>query len=164
MRKGLALPINTMVALAIAIVVLLAMVAFFMGIIGPAGRQQTEEQKYRNCCSGYVSSGCKDSGTDWTAVDLYPCGKDDEGNDVALGQLGAAIGVFTEDDIKSACGCVGSGGLVRTTTTGGGSGLFVWMEAAGGSCPAGRQEALDDSVCGSVPSSLEGKTIRCCKA
>lgn len=105
MKKGLALPINTMVALAIAVVVLLAMVAFFMGVISTPGRQQTSAATFRSCCEGYVLSGC--SGIPST----HACGTNDAGDAVNLAQLAAEAGIYGDDQIKSGCGCIETGGL-----------------------------------------------------
>lgn len=57
-RKAIALPINMLVILAIAIIVLLAVVAFFMGVFTGQTGQMTRQQKITECCQKYVNQGC----------------------------------------------------------------------------------------------------------
>ncbi len=59
MRKGLELPMNTLVVVAIAIVILLAVAAFFTGIFGPAGKKWEYKQKFDEACRVYVAQGCE---------------------------------------------------------------------------------------------------------
>jgi len=58
LRKGISIPINTLVMLAIAIIVLLATVAWFMGAFAPTATQQKLQTDFRNSCSYWVNSNC----------------------------------------------------------------------------------------------------------
>jgi len=59
LRKGISIPINTLVMLAIAIIVLLATVAWFMGAFAPTATQQKLQGDFRNSCSFWVNSNCE---------------------------------------------------------------------------------------------------------
>lgn len=105
--KGLALPIDTMVALAIAIVVLLALVAFFMGGVKSNTTANVSQQRFQSCCQGYVLGGCGG------VPETHDCGVNEKGEKVNLAQLASAIQIYGDGSIRSACQCVGS----LTTTT-----------------------------------------------
>ncbi len=85
-RKGVALPINMLVILAVAVIVLLAVVAFFMGGFetGPVDRQTMISQ----CCSSVVTfNQCAES--DWSnVIGLESCNEN---------------GATTEDDDADTC-------------------------------------------------------------
>lgn len=102
MSKGASLPIHTMVYLAIAIVVLLAMVAFFMRSTGPTAAEQAAGQDFRNCCIRYVFQGCLGSPSDFTCA----LGGDEK----SLSDWASAAGVNDDDSVRRACQCTGSGG------------------------------------------------------
>ncbi len=57
MKKG-DLPINTTVIIVLAIVVLLAVVAFFLGVIRPSGQAITAEAELQTQCNKFVAAGC----------------------------------------------------------------------------------------------------------
>ena len=95
MNKGMQLPINVMVGLAVAVVVMLALVAFFMGGIGPTARHQTTIQNFNNCCLNYVLTGCQVDGG--IAVNIQCRG----GN---IHSLAALAGIETKN-IPTVCGC-----------------------------------------------------------
>ncbi len=61
MRKGLELPMNTLVVVAIAIIILLAVAAFFTGIFGKSGKKWEYKQEFDDACRIYVANGCKGS-------------------------------------------------------------------------------------------------------
>ncbi len=58
MEKGVSIPINTLVMLAVAIIVLLAAVAWFMGAFGPTAQQQTLQQNFNSKCQSWALSNC----------------------------------------------------------------------------------------------------------
>jgi len=60
--KGIAIPINTLVILAIAVIVLLAAVAWFMGAFGPTATQQSLKQKFDSSCTTWVMTNCDKTG------------------------------------------------------------------------------------------------------
>lgn len=62
MKKGLSISTNVLVALAIALIVLLALVSMFMGIVPGAGESLGCEADFRIQCNRYISAGgCKES-------------------------------------------------------------------------------------------------------
>lgn len=101
------LPINTMVGLAVAIVVLLAIVAFFMSITGPTSENQVARQKFSNCCVTYVQLGCRD---DRLAEFRCTAGY--------LTDLAAAADI-QPGDVRYACGCIAKPGESVGGNTGG---------------------------------------------
>ena len=58
MKKGISIPISTLVILAIAIVVMLAIIAWFMGAFTPSGRQLSAQQKFNMACRTWSISNC----------------------------------------------------------------------------------------------------------
>ncbi len=56
--KGVSIPINTLVMLAVAIIVLLASVAWFMGAFGPAARESSLRQAFHNACDQWALTNC----------------------------------------------------------------------------------------------------------
>lgn len=71
--KGISLPINMLVVLAISIVVLLAVVAFFMGTFGGQASGIREKGKINACCQDYVAGGyCYKSTTPATSPTASP--------------------------------------------------------------------------------------------
>lgn len=52
------LPINTAIILVLAIVVLLALVAFFLGVINPSRDALTDQAIKESFCNKYLSSRC----------------------------------------------------------------------------------------------------------
>ena len=58
MKKGISIPITTLVTLAVAVIVLLAAVAWFMGAFGPTASQQTLRQNFDNACVGWARTNC----------------------------------------------------------------------------------------------------------
>ncbi|MBI5355819.1 MAG: DUF4006 family protein, partial [Candidatus Aenigmarchaeota archaeon] len=98
MRKGMQLPINTMVGLAVAVVVLLAIVAFFMSVTAPTSEKQVARQKFSNCCVTYVQLGCRDDRlTEFRCTTGY------------LTDLAAAADIQA-GDVRYACGCIAKTG------------------------------------------------------
>ncbi|RLJ03467.1 MAG: hypothetical protein DRP11_00625 [Candidatus Aenigmatarchaeota archaeon] len=96
-RKGVSLPINTLVILAIAIIVLLAIVAFFMGAFTPGAEVQKARADFNKACGALVNDCSKDPDTITGLRDAY-C--------TMNGLSGAACTGAPDDDIRRACGCV----------------------------------------------------------
>ena len=65
--KGVSIPINTLVMLAVAIIVLLATVAWFMGAFGPAATEETRYQKFKTNCTIWVLTNCEDKSSEFGA-------------------------------------------------------------------------------------------------
>jgi hypothetical protein len=126
--KGIELPINILVVVAVAVIVLLGLVAlYFSGFMGPAGvmNQESAKQKYcalvmrsPNGCQGGVALesiavsdfdadrdgtlGTDETGSGWT-WGTSSCGGADGDNLAAL--LACYFGVTTERDGLLSCGC-----------------------------------------------------------
>lgn len=108
-----------LVLLAIAIIVLLSSVAWFLLGFGGTARTQTETQQFRDCCSKYVTAtNCNEDPAVWPTTGV--CGFDDKSGDGqqaidgsepswTLGALGNRIGV-SPANVKRSCGCPGTGG------------------------------------------------------
>lgn len=155
-KKGLALPIDTMVALAIAIVVLLALVAFFMGGVKSNTAAQTSQQRFQSCCQGYVLGGCGD------VPETHDCGVDEKGNNVNLAQLASAIQIYGDSSVRTACQCVGS--ITTTTipfsTTTAKAAVGTWRS---GKCNADEVSKEPTDCAGNPPSASLGEPLCCVK-
>lgn len=124
-KKGLELPVNMLVLLAIAVIVLLSAVAWFILTFSGTTQSQTQAQQFQSCCSKYVVAGCPGDATKWPADTITPvCGFNDNGAgggvaangdqegaepDWTLKDLAARLGIAQSSaDIKKACGCAGA--------------------------------------------------------
>ena len=58
MKKGISIPISTLVILAISIIVMLAIIAWFMGVFTPSGQQMSDSQKFNMACRTWVTTNC----------------------------------------------------------------------------------------------------------
>lgn len=56
--KGVSIPINTLVMLAVAIIVLLAAVAWFMGAFSPTSSAASYKQNFDTSCMKWLPSNC----------------------------------------------------------------------------------------------------------
>ena len=106
MKKGISIPINTLVMLAIAVIVLLAVTAWFMLVWTRQGESVDAQTRFQSCCQGYVAAGCPGEPSDWDC-NIYPDEKDkySGGTKPTLKQRANAAGIFDGDNIKKACGC-----------------------------------------------------------
>ncbi len=100
MRKGIELPMNTLVVVSIAVLILMAMIAFFMsGFNKPSGNQAKYSQLLAECqkwavtgCEGKTINDIKKNYESlWNA---YKSWKGSEPSDV--------------DEIRKVCGCTGA--------------------------------------------------------
>ncbi len=125
-RKGISLPIDMLVILAIAVIILIAIVAVFMGVWSPFATNQQDRANFNKACQIMVNTGCVGDpstslcnaakGIVLAADDTTPCGDSTEKTLVKVG-----------------CGCPGvapSGG----TPSGGAA-----LKAAGAGCNAGAE-------------------------
>ena len=73
-NKGMELPINTLIILTIAIVVLLALVIFFSGSFTPARGAVEGQSGTRSACAQYAANGCctTPTGSGCAGVDKLP--------------------------------------------------------------------------------------------
>ena len=102
--KGVSIPINTLVMLAVAIIVLLAAVAWFMGAFGPTAQEQTHKQKFDALCMQWSTSNCAegafgDEDTDGTPDRLCEAynGMNNRAADTACSDW---------ESVAAACGCI----------------------------------------------------------
>ncbi len=57
-RKGVSLPIDMLVILAIAVIILIAVVAVFMGVWNPFATNQQTRVEFNKACSVWANTGC----------------------------------------------------------------------------------------------------------
>ncbi len=57
-RKGISLPIDMLVILAIAVIILIAIVAVFMGVWSPFATNQQDRANFNKACSVWTNTGC----------------------------------------------------------------------------------------------------------
>ena len=102
--KGISLPVNTIVIIAIAILVLSVLAAFFTGFISGGIITLSLEQAFTKGCDAFMRGyGC-DNTDDVESVTVpgYPT-KDDL--DTTLQDVCADKGLLTNDACARACGC-----------------------------------------------------------
>lgn len=63
-RKGISLPIDMLVILAIAVIILIAVVAVFMGVFNPFANNQQLRANFNNACSPWANTGCSGNAPD----------------------------------------------------------------------------------------------------
>ena len=94
--KGVSIPINTLIMLAVAIIVLLASVAWFMGAFGSTTTDQMYRQRFQNSCSQWVGTNCAQNGdTDNVPDNICSAYNDWTGN----------TGDCDYETIAESCGC-----------------------------------------------------------
>ena len=59
--KGIELPINTLIILVIALLILIAIIAFFLGVWGPGTSGVTLEATKTSACQRFISLDCLDA-------------------------------------------------------------------------------------------------------
>ncbi|MBI2085161.1 MAG: hypothetical protein HYT71_01460 [Candidatus Aenigmarchaeota archaeon] len=111
-RKGISLPIDMLVVLAIAVIILIAIVAVFMGVWNPFSTNQQSRANFNKACQILVNTGCAGD----PSVDLCK----------------AANGIVLNKDtcdsdpdklaVKVGCGCPGVSGTTATAPPAGDSG------------------------------------------
>ena len=106
MKKGISIPINTLVMLAIAIIVLLAATAWFMLSWTSSSDTMMRQQALKDCCIGYVSAGCEALPDAWTCP-ATESGFPQESLTARAGRAGIT-GAAEYGNIQDACGCPGS--------------------------------------------------------
>lgn len=131
LKKGMELPINTLVVVAIAVIVILAIAAFFMGGFGGSSKGIQNMQAFKNSCSGWTQTGC--AGTEPSDVlSTYQVWQPnvDFSDPTNVG----GTGLSQTDYLKQQCGCYGGGAPNPTTTTTGsrsGTGTATTCKGAG---------------------------------
>ena len=116
--KGVELPINILVVIAVAVIVLLGVIAlYFSGFVTPAGVMSSEAAKEAGCqrvmrdpdgCITVTPSTILLDGT-MTGVPAYDA--NDDGSitaaDTLLALCTSRFGATTESDCRKLCGCSG---------------------------------------------------------
>jgi len=94
--KGISISIETLVALAVALIVLLASVAWLMGALGPTASQEKLKQNFDNLCIRWTVKNCAPKGD----IDNVPdeiC--------TAYNDLMKTTGNCNHEVVAQACGC-----------------------------------------------------------
>jgi hypothetical protein len=108
MKKGVSIPINTLVMLAVAIIVLLAAVAWFMGAFAPTAQESSLKQKFDSSCMTWTMNNCNETMDGDDDVPESTCG--------AYNKLMYNIVSDTgcdHDTVAKACGCSEPYGTMR---------------------------------------------------
>lgn len=110
-KKGVSLPIDMLVILAIAVIILIAVVAVFMGVWNPFSTNQQQRANFNKACQVLINTGCPAS---------YAISSD---SDLCKQAKGLVIGANDDcttkkDDIRSGCGCPGVSGATTTIVAG----------------------------------------------
>lgn len=128
-KKGMELPINTLVVVAIAVIVILAIAAFFMGGFGGSSKDIQNRQAFLNACSSWVQTGCNNADFTSSIEDTFKVWQPT----VDLESLTDALGnkVDKKDYLAGKCGCFGAGTGTRSSTTTP-TGTATTCKAAGG--------------------------------
>lgn len=71
LSKGVELPMNTLVVVAIAVIILLAMTAFFIGGFGPTSQNLQAKQDFQNWCNRWVQVNCKGDQNDYLVKKVF---------------------------------------------------------------------------------------------
>ena len=109
MKKGISIPISTLVILAISIVAMLAIIAWFMGVFTPSGQQMSDSQKFNMACRSWVTTNCAGS-PPGSVCDAY---KTVTGRNYDCDILTPT----QKDEMARACGCNPSMNTETTTTS-----------------------------------------------
>ncbi len=117
--KGVELPMNTLVVVTIAVIILLAMTAFFIGGFGPISKDIQLKQDFQKWCNRWVQENCDpDSSIADEVFNAYNKWqqryRDSMGNLVTKSNIDSATECQGVDDcwnkkviptLQSACGC-----------------------------------------------------------
>ncbi len=130
-RKGISLPINTLVIVAIAVIILLAVAAFFMGVWTPSSGGMQELAAKNQACGQLMNIGCADAEA-WQLQQI-PFNYDYDGSgtttdDNLLGYCKKIYPSLSGEELltacKKICGC----------QIGGGGGVTLSCADVGGTC------------------------------
>lgn len=97
--KGISITINTIVILALAVIVLLGVVVLFVSVIGPGGESITLENLLRSCC---LSIDCNTGKANCRIPENL---RDKFGGReiVSIGEVAEKAGITI--DVRKYCGC-----------------------------------------------------------
>ncbi len=104
MEKGVALPINTVIILVLAGIVLVALVAMFIGRMFSSESAMDTQKVWSTCCVSYCHSTSGEP-SDYCCAD---CGAEEEERQM-LDELAVQLGKTgpdpTREQVLDACGC-----------------------------------------------------------
>ncbi|MFH1229504.1 MAG: hypothetical protein V1678_03715 [Candidatus Aenigmatarchaeota archaeon] len=83
--KGVELPINVMIIIVLAIIVLLAVMALFFGVWNPGKSSLSLETAKSSACNILISTGCKDTSIKVNNFDVDGDGITNDGTNVDNG-------------------------------------------------------------------------------
>ncbi len=123
-RKGISLPIDMLVILAIAVIILIAIVAVFMGVWSPFATNQQGRANFNKACQILVNTGCNGDpssslcdaakGIVLVADDATPCGDADE---KILVKVGCGCPGVAPSGVPSSGSPVGSSAKLKSGDT-----------------------------------------------
>ncbi|TRZ54959.1 hypothetical protein D4Q76_01360 [archaeon] len=161
LKKGMELPINTLVVVAIAVIVILAIAAFFMGGFGGSSKDIQNRQAFMNTCSGWVQTGCNNADYDSSIEQSFKVWQPNVDLD------SPPTGQSKIDYLASKCGCYGSGTGGRSATCGSYADQTKCNEQSSCAWLSGNCETLSyasANTCEGVKSSKTGKKGVCTTA
>ena len=106
MKKGVQMTTNTLVVLAIAIIILLSLVSLYVGIVPGAGTALGSEADLRIQCNKYINAGGCSDDTIHAISDCTDCSSHDDDTGciyVKCTTAYNAIGSVDEDAVHAAC-------------------------------------------------------------
>lgn len=101
MAKG-DLPINTAVVLIVGVIVLLAIIVFFMGVVNPPSEGLSGQSDLQTRCNRFIAASCP------TPAFVYFNGMSNAAWDIAEQKIGidpAENHQFSDEDYKKVCDC-----------------------------------------------------------
>ncbi|MFB6088219.1 MAG: hypothetical protein ABEK36_00390 [Candidatus Aenigmatarchaeota archaeon] len=90
-KKGVSLPVNVLVVLAIAIVVLLGVITFFSGSLTPTQESMTRQRALNMACTSFVQSGgCSAGNPGAIASSIKTPGVEEDNLEKLAGKMGTS--------------------------------------------------------------------------
>ena len=111
MRKGMSLPVETVIVLVLAIIVLAALLFFFTGTFTPGADRVRLEQRKVDLCTKYVAadSQCKNPAT--AEIRTGADGLDETCKKLGLSTVaGACCSTYCPNAVRTRAECVAAGG------------------------------------------------------
>lgn len=135
--KGIELPVNALIIVILAVLVLLGILALYAGVWSPSSGGIILESAKNNGCHMLASMGCNAADTNIITVNYDASGNGNIGPEDTLLEL--CIKKYfklTEEDCKNLCGCNMNGG--GSGGSGGGAGCPPGATCiTAGDCPPG---------------------------
>jgi len=105
--KGISMPINLIVIIAIAVLVLIVLAAFFTGAIGPGTTTISRAAALQSACTRLRTVyNCDITTSRWSSIEVpYEKSGDPPGAKETLRELCEAEGITLESECAITCGC-----------------------------------------------------------